>query len=296
MNNQVYEKITNIIIEKLEQGVVPWQKPWNGFGAPINLVSKRPYRGINVFLLQALDYEFPYYLSFKQAKQLGGAIKRGEKAHVVVFYKWLEATDDQGETIIQDNGQPKIIPLLRYYHVFNVEQCACLDPKYIPDFEEQSFHPIEDAEAIVNKMPNRPEIQFKGGQACYIPNRDLVMMPVKESFKSNVELYSTLFHELTHATGYITRLNRPGVANVVSFGSETYSKEELIAEMGATFLCSEAGFVNRTVDNSAAYINSWLNKLRSDKKLVLIAAGAAQKACDFILNRNQTEKDNGNSD
>jgi antirestriction protein ArdC len=285
MNNQVYEKITDIIIEKLEQGVVPWHKPWNSYGAPINLVSKRSYRGINVFLLMALDYEFPYYLSFKQAKQLGGTIKRGEKAHVVVFYKWLEAQDEQGNTIIKDDGQPKIIPMLRYYNIFNIEQCAYLDPKYIPEFEQHDFQPIEQAESVVQAMPLKPEIQFSKGSACYIPNKDLVMMPSQQAFKSNEELYSTLFHELTHSTGHVSRLCRPGVTDIAAFGSNKYSKEELIAEMGATFLCAEVGIANQTINNSAAYINSWLNKLRNDKRLVLIAAGAAQKACDYILNR-----------
>jgi antirestriction protein ArdC len=284
MNNQVYEKITDIIIAKLEQGVVPWHKPWNSYGSPVNLVSKRAYRGINVFLLMALDYEFPYYLSFKQAKQLGGTIKRGEKAHVVVFYKWMEATDESGNVIIKDDGQPKIIPMLRYYNIFNIEQCAYLDPKYIPEFEQHDFQPIEKAESIVQTMPHKPEIQFSKGSACYIPNKDLVMMPSQQAFKSNEELYSTLFHELTHSTGHVSRLSRPGVADIAAFGSNKYSKEELIAEMGATFLCAEVGIANQTINNSAAYINSWLNKLRNDKRLVLIAAGAAQKACDYILN------------
>ena len=198
MNNIVYEKITNIIIEKLEQGLVPWQKPWNSYGAPVNLVSKRAYRGINVFLLQSLGYNLPYYLSFKQAKQLGGTIKRGEKANIVVFYKWFEATDNEGNVVIQDNGQPKVIPMLRYYHIFNIEQCAYLDPKYIPDFEKNDFKPIEKSEEIIGKMPQKPGIEFGKGAACYIPSKDLVMMPSREAFKSNEELYSTLFHELAH--------------------------------------------------------------------------------------------------
>jgi antirestriction protein ArdC len=285
MNSIVYQKITDIIIEKLEQGIVPWHRPWNSFGEPINLVTKRPYRGINVFLLLCLGYELPYFLTFKQAKKLGGTIKKGEKSNLVVFYKWLEAKDDKGNVVIQDDGTPKVVPMLRYYHIFNIEQCAYLDPQHIPEVEEREFRPIEKAEQIIRGMPNKPEVQFKRRQACYIPEKDLVEMPGKTSFKSDEELYSTMFHELTHATGHQSRLNRPGITDTAKFGSANYSKEELIAEMGATFLCSEAGIANAIMDNSVAYISNWLSKLRNDKRLVLIAAGAAQKACDYILNK-----------
>lgn len=189
----------------------------------------------------------------------------------------------------------KRIPFLRYYNVFNVAQCDGIE---LPSEEtilspEPRPSPIETAEAIVQGMPKRPEIRTGLDRAFYQPAADFVGMPSVEQFKSGEEYYSTLFHELTHATGHKSRLNRKGVAdsegNWSAFGSEPYSKEELCAEMGAAFLCGEAGIVERTVENSASYIASWLQRLKNDSKLVVTAAAQAQKAADYILGRHQGE-------
>ena len=290
MNSTVYQKITDVIIEKLKQGVIPWQKPWNGEeGIPRNLVSKKAYQGINVFLLSCLGYESPYFVTFKQAKQLGGSIRKGEKATFVVFYKWIDLMDGN-EPVLDKDDKPRKIPMLRYYYVFNIEQCHGISQNHIPEIIKRKFKPIQKADLIIRGMPEIPVIKYGGSKACYYPSTDKIHLPPKDSFISDEKMYSTLFHELSHWTGHESRLRRKGIIESSGFGSEKYSEEELVAEMGAAFLCSTAGIENNIIDNSVAYINSWLSKLQNDKKLIVIAAGQAQKACDFILDTVYKEK------
>ena len=287
----VYERITNLIIEKLEKGIVPWHQPWTSAWPPRNLISKKPYRGINLLLLSDLKYELPYFLTFKQVKRLKGSVKKDEKAHMVVFYKWLEKKDENGNIVMDGEGKTETVPMLRFYYVFNVGQCENIASKHIPWQINGQFNPIEEAEQIAFGMPDCPEIIYNCNRACYIPSQDKINMPSPNSFQSDEELYSTLFHEMCHSTGHESRLGRKGVTKAAAFGSKVYSQEELIAEMGAAFLCGEAGIANRTINNSVAYIQGWLSKLKNDKRLLVFAAGAAQKACDFILNRRKLEAD-----
>ena len=259
----------------LAQGTVPWQKPWKSrTGLPRNLVSSKPYRGINVFLLLAMSYESPFWLTFRQALQLGGTVRKGEKSCPVVFWK---------ETTIEDkeSGEPQKIPLLRYYHVFNVAQCDGLKTRTGPVTEP--VNGILKPDEIVAHMPQRPEIKHGMIRAFYSPREDCVGLPVRERFERAEGYYATLFHELIHATGHESRLNRVTLTEKAGFGSNPYCKEELIAEMGAAFLCGQAEISERTIDNSAAYLNGWLEQLRNDKTLIVQAAAQAQKAADFIL-------------
>ena len=279
MSNKVYEIVTEQIINKLEQGTVPWHQPWIGGQEPMNLISKKPYRGINSFLLACAGYVSPYWVSYKQAQDLGGNVKKGEKSTLVVFWKPINVkTNDEEIT-------EKTIPFLRYYRVFNIEQCENIDIKKIPISDaRQNFQPLEQCEIVINGMPNKPTIQYREQQAYYHPNNDFVNMPRQDTFKNDETYYSTLFHELTHATGHKSRLDRHQ-KNKCShhFGSQDYSKEELVAEMGAAFLCGHCQIENKTIDNSAAYIGSWLKRLKDDVKLVVLAAAQAQKAADYIL-------------
>ena len=247
-----YEVITSKIIERLEQGTVPWHQPWS-VEMPKNLVSKRKYRGINVFLLGSMGYANPWWLTFRQAKQFDGHVRRGEKATPVVFWKVHQR--DTGE--VDEDGQPiiKVLPVLRYYNIFNVEQCEGIPREKIPALEPvREFHPIQKAEKTVQDMPQRPIIAHRAAQAFYPPSADTVNMPPAELFQSSEEYYSTLFHELTHSTGHPSRLGRLDTDNPAAFGSKDYSQEELVAEMGAAFLCGHCRIENRTIDNSAAYI------------------------------------------
>jgi antirestriction protein ArdC len=278
----VYEIVTERIVKALEAGTVPWVKPWIGGNRAMNLVSRKPYRGVNIFLLDSSKYVSPYWATFNQIRNLGGYVKKGEKASIVVFFKMLEKEAD-------GTAKSKRIPYLRYYNVFNTDQTEGLK---VPAAAVASnpFTPIETCENIVMGMPERPEIRSEEQRAYYFPLADFVNMPKKDTFRSPEEYYSTLFHELTHSTGHESRLNREGVRDCVPFGSTNYSKEELVAEMGAAFLCAIAGIENKTVDNSVAYLQNWIQKLKGDAKLIVSAATQAQKAADFILNKQAEEK------
>ncbi|MDA2937173.1 zincin-like metallopeptidase domain-containing protein [Acidobacteria bacterium AH-259-A15] len=285
----VYEIITDRILEKLEQGTVPWHQPWSQ-EMPKNLVSKKAYRGINVFLLGSTGYANPYWLTFRQTKPLGGHIRRGEKSTPVIFWKIYKK--DTGE--VDKNGESIVrrMPVLRYYNTFNVQQCEGIPEDKIPPLENaRDFHPIKEAEKTVQGMPQCPKIEYREARAFYRPSVDTVNMPQPEAFTSDEEFYSTLFHELTHSTGHQSRLGRLDTDNLAPFGSRDYSQEELVAEMGSAFLCGHCGIVDRIIDNSSAYIAGWLQRLRSDEKLIVIAAAQAQKAADFILNQGGHDHD-----
>jgi antirestriction protein ArdC len=273
--SNVYDIITERVVSLLEQGTIPWQKPWKvQTGWPRNLVSKKPYRGINVFLLHAMQFESPYWLTFRQAQELGGHIRKGEKACPVVFWKTHETEDKQ-------TGEKVKIPLLRFYHVFNVAQCDGL--KNIPAVTEEPANRITSAAQIIEQMPQRPTIKHGMAKAFYSPAEDFIGLPSPERFESEEKYYSVAYHEAIHSTGHESRLNRSTLTESAGFGSDTYCKEELIAEMGAAFLCGQAGIAERTIDNSAAYLKNWLEQLRNDKTLIVQAAAQAQKAADFIL-------------
>jgi len=271
-----YEIVTEAIIKQLESGVAPWRKPWRT-GMPVNLVSKKEYRGINVFLLGFQGYGSRYWLTFHQAQTLGGNVKKGEHGSKVVFWKIDEYEKKNKETGEMENRKSI---LLRYFTVFNLEQC---DGIKSPE-PASAVHPIEQCESIVRSMPAPPKL-VQEAQACYRPSMDTVGMPARSAFTSAEEYYSTFFHELTHSTGHPSRLGREGIMEHHPFGSEDYSKEELVAEMGAAMLCGVAGIESQTLSNSAAYLQSWITILKSDSRLVVSAASQAQKAADYILAR-----------
>jgi antirestriction protein ArdC len=277
MKNQTYDRITDRITTLLEQGTVPWHKTWKArTGLPRNFVSQKPYRGINVFLLIAMSYESPLWLTFRQVSRLGGSVRKGEKACPVVFWK---------QTTFEDkaSGEQKKKRLLRFYHVFNMAQCDglknCTAPVETPE------NGICQPEDIVTQMPQPPLVKHGMTHAFYSPREDCVGLPARERFEREDYYYSTLFHELVHATGHETRLKRSTLTESAGFGSNPYCKEELIAEMGAAFLCGQAEIAERTIDNSAAYLKGWLEQLRQDKMLIVQAAAQAQKATDFIIGR-----------
>jgi len=274
MNSKSYDRITERIVSLLSQGTVPWHKPWHvQTGLPRNLTTQKPYRGINVFLLMAMNYESPNWLTLRQANAMGGQIKLGEKSCPVVFWKPMKVTD-------KETKEEKNIPFLRLYHVFNVSQCTGL--KNIPPANESAFIQTLPAELVAN-MPQRPVIKHGMKAAYYSPANDSIGMPEHNRFESEDHYYATLFHELVHSTGHEQRLNRASIMERNGYGSDPYAKEELIAEMGSAFLCGYAGIVDKTINSSAAYLEGWLKQLKEDKTLIVHAAAQAQKAADFIL-------------
>jgi antirestriction protein ArdC len=282
-----YEVVTESIIKQLESGVAPWRKPWRT-EMPANLASKKEYRGINVFLLASLGYGSRYWLTYRQAQTLGGSVRKGEHGSKVVFWKIDEYRKEDKDTGETENRKSI---LLRYYTVFNLEQCEGIkspEPTRI-------IAPLGQCETIVNSMPNPPSFE-QDSRAFYRPSTDTLGVPARSAFDSAEEFYSTLFHELTHSTGHPSRVGREGIMEHNPFGSEDYSKEELVAEMGAAMLCGVAGIQSRTLDNSASYLQSWINRLRSDSRLIVSAASQAQKAADYILGKTAAEIDTKGED
>lgn len=279
---KIYEMVTENITQLLENGLVPWHQSWIDGSIPCNRKSKFDYRGINVFVLTSTamlkGYASKWWCSYKQAMQLGGQVKKGETGTTVIFWKLLEKQDKD------DSSKKVTIPLLRYYKVFNLDQIDNLSESEEENanncFYEQS---AGTAQQIIDGMPTPPTIK-NGVKPCYIPDFDEVQIPPFRKFDQAEEYYGTMFHELTHSTGHESRLKRPGITNSNDFGSESYSKEELIAEMGSAFLCGTANISMPVIQNQASYIQGWLKALHGDKKLVIHAAGAAQKATDYILN------------
>lgn len=275
----VYTIVTDRIIDQLNKGTVPWRKPWASAGVPANLISQRPYSGINLMLLACLGYERNLFLTSKQLNHIGGTLKPDEKPHLVVFWNYFEKDEEDNES--EGKGKKKM-PYLRYYTVFNVAQCEGIPEKYMPVAARQAFT-IDSCEAIVKGMPLCPQIKHKEQRAYYDPLRDYVNMPKKASFEDDTSYYSTLYHELVHSTGHRNRLNRKDVIEMTEFGSEPYSHEELVAEIGACYLQSFSG-IEEQFEQSAGYIQGWLTKLQNDRKFIFSAAKHAQKATDFILN------------
>lgn len=273
----IYEEITNRIINQLENGIIPWHKPWSGIASgAYNRVSKRPYSLLNQMLLKH-DGE---YATYKQWSELGGTVKKGEKSEIVVFWKMLQVDEvKDGKT------EKKTIPLLKYINVFHVSQVDGVEPKTVKPIEHK---PIEEAEKIKIDYINRENIVIKElttNEAFYSPMRDYIQVPCKEQYKDVTEFYSTLFHEMVHSTGHRDRLGRLDCSvKFAGFGSEEYSKEELIAEIGSAFLMNHIGIETiKTFKNSAAYIQNWLSVLRNDNKFIVSASGKAEKAMKYIL-------------
>jgi antirestriction protein ArdC len=274
-HSSVYSIVTEQVIKLMESGTVPWRRPWQT-APPCNLISQKEYRGINTFLLAASGMPSKYWLTYAQAAKLGGRVKAGEHGSMVVFWNVGE------EEINPKTGKLSKSFLLRYYRVFNLSQTEGISNKL--GLAEQSAKPVPDieaCEALVAAMPNAPQFR-QSDRASYSPRADVVSMPPKSVFNSSEGYYATLFHELTHSTGHASRVGREGIEEVNGFGTEMYSKEELIAEMGSALLCGVTGIAPATLENSAAYLRSWISVLKGDSKLLVTAASQAQKAADYI--------------
>jgi antirestriction protein ArdC len=272
-----YQIVTDRITALLETGVCPWVKPWNAeAGMPRNLFSQREYRGINVWMLGAQSYASPFWATYRQVEQAGGQVRKGEKSTPIVFWKVGIGEDEE-------TGKVRRTFLLRHYSVFNASQVDGIAIPQLPEDVTYEHTPLEQCEKVVTNYPLRPTITHGDSRAFYRPSTDSVHMPDMRDFSQLSSYYSTLFHELTHSTGHVDRLNRPTLVDAVAFGTVRYAKEELIAEMSAAYLCGVTGIVNETVNNSAAYLAGWLKVLKDDPKMLVQAAGAAQKAADHIL-------------
>lgn len=296
MSSQVYQTVTDRIVSLLERGTVPWRRPWGASGGVARNYRGTAYRGINALILPAMGYESPCWLTYKQAQEAGGNVRRGEKATPVVF--WKIERKPTGET--NEHGEPvvRVRPIGRLYHVFNLAQTENVpEPEWSQAHQKpETFQAIGACEEIVEAWDGRPEIEHGGDRACYRPVCDRVTMPARERFESPEAYYSVLFHELGHSTGHKSRLDREGITDLVRFRSHAYSKEELVAETTAAFLSARAGIDRPEItENQAAYLESWIRVLRGDARLVVQAAAKAQKAADLILGEKAEKRESGAS-
>ena len=275
MSFDLYQMITDRIIAQLEAGTVPWHKPWKGSSGAISRSTGKPYSVLNQLLL-------PYdgeYVTFKQAAEEGHPVKKGEKASAVFFFKFIETEN-------KDTGEKKSVPLLKYYSVFHISQCPGMKPRFaISEEQHNNLQPDMKAEEIINNYISRSGVHLqkeKSNRAYYSPVQDMIVVPEISQYTELPEYYSTIFHEAVHSTGHPSRLNR--ITDVAQFGSESYSKEELTAELGASYLVNTAGLeTDSSFQNSAAYLNGWLSALKGDKRFIVSAAGKAEKAVEMIL-------------
>ena len=271
----IYAAVTERIMEQLEQGVIPWEKPWKSCGKAISQATGKPYSLLNQMLLQRPGE----YITFKQCQEAGGHVRKGEKSNMVVFWKWIEQEDEE-------TGEVKELPFLRYYNVFHIDQCEGISAKFTT---EAAFPDAADtltaAQDIIYDYLGREGVKLvhqEGDRVFYRPATDEVVLPVRKQFISTAEYYSTFFHELTHSTGHEKRLH--WIASTAHFGSEEYSKEEVVAEIGAATLVNHVGLeTTHSLRNNAAYIQNWLQVLRGDKRFIVSAAGKAEKAVALIL-------------
>ena len=286
----VYQRVTEQVMDLLKQGTVPWQKSWDAHvGPPRNGVSGRYYRGFNVFVLSLAGFESPYWFTPRQVNGLDAHIRKGERVRWVQFWKFWDPGKGSETREDEPEKRRKGALIIRAYRVVNLDQCEGPGIKIFRDkhaAETPVRHdndPIAACERIVDGMPNRPGVRFGGDRACYHMKSDVVELPHLHAFVSSEEFYAAYFHELVHSTGHPERLNRKTLTDGTPFGSPTYSREELVAEMGAAFLCAVAGIEDPTLQNSAAYIDGWLTYLRSDPKALIVAGAQAQKAADYVM-------------
>ncbi len=282
------------MIAALERGTVPWHRPWSAStgGRPKSLSTGRPYTGINTWLLSLTSFErgytSPWWGTFRQIKELGGTVKKGQNrengsgATYITLWKTFTPKDAQADP---DTGQVRQASVARLYSVFNAGQTEGLPARYYPQpgSEPAQIERAEDAIGAYLAQPRAPKLDHDGGsRAFYKIGADEIHLPTPSSFESADHYYATAYHEMVHSTGHPSRLDIPESGNN-HFGDGKYSREELRAEMAAAFLAAETGLDSGLFDNSASYINSWLEELRSDRKLVIAAASAGQKAADLVL-------------
>lgn len=278
--NKVHKIITDSFIEACTRNEsLPWQRPWSMADMPANYISKKPYNGINTLLLLAQTRSCPYWITFNQLKEKNQFVKSGSKAVKICYYGQYAKEDT--------NGDEHTHTVLRYYQVFNVQDTTL----ELPPAVERKPYSDANCQAIVDGYIDAPPITNDSSRAYYKPRADEVHLPPSGDFHSLEGYYSTLFHELIHSTGHPNRLSRFDLS-YSPFGSADYSKEELVAEIGASFLAAHAGLVDRPTDNSLAYVQGWLGALASDISLLPKAASAAQKASNYILNGKELSDDN----
>jgi antirestriction protein ArdC len=277
----VYQMVTDKIVAVLGEKRIPWHKPWQAIDNQ-NYESKHRYSGINFLLLQCSEFKSPFWITFKGVQKYKDAkIKKGEYSTQVVFWRMVkgEKTDKRGVKT------PTTFPLLRYYNVFNWEQTEGLKDK-MPEFVLKAHSPIAEIDATIQVWLSEKRcapIEWGSNKACYIPDKDVIYMPEKGLFDNEHQYYATIFHEIVHSTKGDNRSGRTK--------DKGYAFEELVAEIGASFLCHRFGIPEKTIENTKAYCQSWAEKLKNDPKMVVYAAGKAEKAVSYLLGEKENKEE-----
>lgn len=283
-----YQRITDTIVEQLEAGTKPWIRPWRGSVRHSRIPRRatgEAYRGINVLMLwvssQMFGYEENTWMTYRQAQDLGGQVRKGEKGTLVVKYGTFTPKE-------REDDEDRSIPYLKGYTVFNVEQIEKLPDRFASPAEEPPSVPVPHIETVEAFVKNTgAKISYGGTKACYRPSIDDILMPDRNRFDSEVHLYSTLLHEVAHFSGAKHRLDRDLTGR---FGNEAYAMEECIAELAATFICADLGVAHDPRDNTAAYLANWLAVLKNDKRAIITAAAKAQAAADYLHQLQSTSR------
>ncbi|GGF44506.1 ArdC family protein [Echinicola rosea] len=288
----VYAIVNERIMASLEKGIVPWKQPWSVMGLPKNFHSGKVYKGINLWLLLSCNHAYPYYLTFKQAERLGAKIRKGAKSVPVVYWNVVYRHKETGKKLSEEEARklPKGLvdrrAFLKYYNVFNIEDTEGVEWEMSDVEKKEPFQAIKACEELLENVPDLPEIRHGEAQAYYHPAKDYINMPKKELFRSERHYYQTLYHEAVHGTGHPKRLDRKELWDTSCKGKGYYAREELTAEMGASYLGNLCGiWENDLQENSSAYIQHWLGQLKNDKRLLVEAAGKAQKAVDYLTGK-----------
>jgi antirestriction protein ArdC len=281
MSTDIYSQVNDRILAALEQGIIPWKRPWTG-RLPTNYDSGREYRGVNILTLGIAEmvrgYSSPYWMTFRQAQKHRGHIRKGEKATYIVF------SEKKIREIEKEDGtkEERVFHFVRSFPVFNWEQTDGVPKKEADVALNPDRDLIEVCNSLLTGMPNPPTYRESGSSAYYVPKDDLVNLPPIEAFRTSEGYVATKFHEYAHSTGHESRLNRPGIMAVAAFGGGDYSFEELIAELTSAYLCARIG-IDNTLGNSSAYIQNWLKALKDDKTMLMKASGKAMAAVEYIL-------------
>ncbi len=287
-NSDIYGKITDIIIKKLEEGTIPWENPVINNCRPQNIITNHIYSGINTLILS--NSRTPYFMTFNQAKEIGANVKKGASGLPVIFWSVKEKIKIDEET---DETEKERYFLLKYFNVFNISDIENLPEKYLSKIKavKTDFSEVKTAEEIIKNYLDAPKFEYCSGTPHYSPGSDTIRTPAKEYFKNSNHYYSTIFHEMGHSTGHEKRLNRfKNYSKAFKFGDSEYAKEELTAELTAAFLMAETK-ESLNINNKAAYIKSWLTVLQNDKRMIINSSCMAQKAVKFILFGKEVESD-----
>jgi len=289
MTNKVYDIVTEQILNLLDQGVVPWHQEWDALaGMPQNIDSKRPYSGFNLmylwFLQKIQGWSLPYYLTYNGARKHGWHVRKGEKGNLVVFWKVYQKAVKNDFTGKDEEKQARV---LRYYYLFNLAQIDGWTEADLP--KKNEIEQLPTCENLINSfVAGLPEIK-DGASPVYVPSKDIIYLPPITSYNESEYFYSSRFHETVHSTGAKKRLGRPGVVDPVNFGSEKYSLEELVAEIGAAFLSAMSGISGKVLEHNASYIQTWHSKLKENPTWIVKAASQAQKAVNYLLQKEASQ-------